>query len=189
MNLSLVPSQPPTPTELLVRVAARDRGAYRALYLALGPRIKGYVLRLCGDAGRAEEITQDIFLQAWRKASIFDPARATAETWLFAIARNRTYDHLRRAKRPQPDQRDPAWVPAAPEPVEQAVEAQRRAVRIQAALDELPEAQREVMRQAFYEARSYATIAEEQGVALGTIKSRARLAFERLRSRLAGEDL
>lgn len=176
-----------SPTALLVRAASRDREAFRALYLALGPRVKGYVLRLCGDAGRAEELTQDVFLSVWRRAPRFDPARATAETWIFTIARNRAIDALRRSRLPEPDPRDPAWVPAAEVASDDAVDQQRRAERVQAALDELPDAQREVLRQAFYEARSYARIAEEQGVALGTIKSRARLAFERLRARLAGE--
>jgi RNA polymerase sigma factor (sigma-70 family) len=176
-----------TPTDLLVRAGERDRAAFRQLYVELGPRVKGYVLRLCGDAGRAEEITQDVFLTVWRRAPRFDPERATAETWIFTIARNRAIDTVRRARLPQPDERDPAWVPAGVVASDEVVDERRRAERVQQALDALPEPQRQVLHEAFYEARSYATIAEEQGVPLGTIKSRARLAFERLRSKLAGE--
>lgn len=176
-------------TRLLVRVAARDREAFRALYLEIGPRVKGYVAKSIRQSSIAEELTQDVLLTAWRLAASFDPRRASAETWIFTIARNRVIDLARRQRLTLPGPEDPCWVP---DPVADAPDAgidQRRAAeRVRRELDRLPEAQRDVMRQVFYEARSFPEIASAQGLALGTVKSRARLAFERLRAALVGEE-
>lgn len=177
---------PPELTGLLVRVGRGDRAAFCALYAELGPRVKGYVTRVCRDATLAEELTQEVMLTVWRRAAGFDPAIGSAEAWVFAIARNRAIDALRRVR--APDERDPCWVPDAPVAADLVVEARQDGARVHAALDALPDGQREVLRQAFFESRSYPEIAEQQGVALGTIKSRARLAFERLRAALAGDD-
>lgn len=175
-------------TRLLVRVASRDRDAFRALYLELGPRVKGYLARFVSQAGIAEELTQEVLLTAWKRAPQFDPARASAETWIFAIARNRVIDVLRRHKLATAEAFDPAWVPDAPEPTDRALDVRQTSERVRAALDALPEPQREVLRQVFYEARSYPEIADAEGLALGTVKSRARLAFERLRAALVGDE-
>lgn len=177
-----------TTTALLVACGVRDRAAFAALYAGIGPRVKGYVARIARDPAIAEELTQDILLTVWRRADRYDPERASAETWIFAIARNRVIDTIRRRKLPQPDESDPTWVPAAPDPGDHVVASRQRSERIRDALLTLPDAQRDVMHQAFFESRSYPEIAEDQGVALGTVKSRARLAFERLRELLAGED-
>ncbi|MCB9673615.1 MAG: sigma-70 family RNA polymerase sigma factor [Alphaproteobacteria bacterium] len=178
----------PSLSDLLKRAAERDREAFRLLYAAIGPRVKGFVLARCREEGLAEEITQEVLLTVWRRADRYDAGRASAETWIFTIARNRVVDSLRHRRVVEADQRDPQFVPDPPESLDAVVDAQKRAERIGAALDELPEAQREVLVQSFYEALSYPEIAEREGVALGTVKSRARLAFQRLRAILAGED-
>ena len=176
-------------TDLLERAAAKDREAFCELYAAIGPRVKGYVLGRCKEVGLAEEITQEVLLTVWRRADRFDPSRASAETWIFTIARNRVIDSLRHRKVVEADQRDPHFVPTAPPSLDHVVDAQKRAERVSEALDHLPEPQRTVLVEAFYGARSYSEIAASEGVALGTIKSRARLAFQRLRTLLAGEDV
>ena len=181
------PSTPDDPSALLRRVGQRDREAFRALYANLGPRVKGFLHGFCGDPARADELTQETFLAVWRRAADYDPTRASAETWIFTIARHRAIDSHRRLQVAYPDPRDPAWAPDPPPTSDTLVDARQRAERVQQALDGLPPAQREVLHQAFYESRSYATIAAAEGVAVGTIKSRARLAFERLRERLAAE--
>jgi len=177
-----------TLSELLLRAANRDREAFRELYSQIGPRLKGYVLRMCRETGLAEEITQEVLLTVWRRAPSYDPSRARAETWIFTIARNRTIDALRHRKVVEADHRDPHFVPSAPQASDRVIEARQQAEKIGSALAQLPEPQRDVLTQAFYEARSYAEIAEHQGVALGTVKSRARLAFQRLRGLLEAED-
>lgn len=187
--IALVSELPlPSTTDLLVACGARDRASFARLYAEIGPRVKGYVARISRDPAVAEELTQDILLTVWRRADRYDPARASAETWIFAIARNRVIDTIRRRKLPAPDETDPTWVPAAPVNGDQIVADRQRSDRIRDALLTLPDAQRDVMHQAFFESRSYPEIAEDQGVALGTVKSRARLAFERLRELLARED-
>lgn len=190
-RLTLVGSvlPPPELDVLLSRIAGGDRAAFCTVFQLYAPRIRGYLTRLTRDATLSEELTQDVLLQVWRVATRFDASRGSAEAWVFAIARNRALDHLRRQRLAPPDPTDPCWVPDAPLATDTAVDEQQRSARVWEAVDQLPEPQREVLQQAFYEARSYPEIATEQGVALGTVKSRARLAFERLRSALSVEDL
>lgn len=178
---------PPTATDLLVRAADRDRDAFQQLYLLLGPRVKGYLMRFCKNAGQAEELTQEVLLTAWRRADRFDPKRASAQTWIFTIARNRVIDVCRRKKVAEADLRDPMWVPAQPEQSDIVIDERQRAQRVQSAVDALPDPQRTVVEQAFFQGQSYPEIAESSGVALGTVKSRARLAFERLRAVLGND--
>jgi RNA polymerase sigma-70 factor (ECF subfamily) len=173
--------------ELLARAATRDRDAFRALYEAVGPRVRAFVRSRCKDPGLADEITQEVLLTLWRRADRYDPSRARPMTWIFTMARNRVIDAQRHRKVVEADRRDPHFVPEPPPPVDANLLATRRAERIRAALDTLPDPQRAVLVQAFFEGRSYPEIAESEGVALGTVKSRARLGFQRLRDVLAEE--
>ena len=187
MVAALPTVQTPTLSDLLVRSAQRDKAAFCELYAAIGPRLKGYVHRMCKDNGLAEELTQEVLLTVWRRAERFDPKRAKAETWIFTIARNRAIDRIRHRKIVEADARDPHFVPTPPKMSDLLVEERQVADRVHDAIEKLPEAQREVVTQAFFEARSYAEIAESVGVPLGTVKSRARLAFQRLRTLLGGD--
>lgn len=169
---------------LLVQVASGDRNAFAALYRAIGPKVKGYLVKQTRDPALSEELVQDVLLTVWRKAGTYDPKRANATTWIFTIARNRMLDRLRKQGRPLPEADDPHWVPAPAPPADGVVEALQRTERVEEALAKLPEAQQEVLRLTFYECRSYPEIATTLDVALGTVKSRARLAFQRLRTLL-----
>lgn len=173
-----------SPEALLVRVGAGDRAAFAELYRTFGPRIKGFALERLEDPVAAEELTHDVLLTLWRKADRYDPDRAAATTWVFTIARNRLIDRVRRRCRPEPDPDDPQWIPSAPPAADQVVHAEQRSERVRRALESLPEAQRQVLVLTFYEARTYPEIAEHLQIALGTVKSRARLGFTRLRSLL-----
>ena len=173
-----------SPEALLVRVGAGDRVAFAELFRTFGPRIKGFALQRLGDPSAAEGLTQDVLLTIWRKADRYDPTRANATTWMFTIARNRLIDRVRRRGRAEPDPDDPQWIPAAPPAADQVVQADQQSEQVRQALEALPATQREVLVLTFYEARSYPEIAEQLQVALGTVKSRARLGFERLRSLL-----
>lgn len=177
-----------TDEELLARIgAAQDRAAFAELFRRYAGRIKTLLIKTGATPGEADETTQEVFVSVWRRASSFDPARASAATWLFAVARNRRIDLIRRAKRPEPDPDDPLFAPDPPAPAELALSARSRDEAVRRALEDLPDAQRGIVRMAFYEALTHAEIATREDLPLGTVKSRLRLAFGRLRDALGGE--
>jgi RNA polymerase sigma-70 factor, ECF subfamily len=171
--------------DCLQRIAARaDRAAFARLFAYYSPRVKAYLLRLGLDGANAEEVTQEVMVAVWRKAASFDPAQASPSTWIYRIARNRRIDLFRRDRRADIDAEDPALRPQAEQVPDAALEARQREARVRQAMAELPEAQRELVRVAFYEDLSHSEIAERTGVPLGTVKSRLRLAFAKLKGRL-----
>ncbi len=127
----------------------------------------------------AEECTQDVMVTLWRKAHMFDPARASVSTWIFTIARNRRIDLLRKERRPEPDEL--TWGPEAEPEQTDVIALQQESAQLTKALADLPEKQRILIQQAYYGDLTHSEIAEQTGLPLGTIKSRIRLALERLR--------
>ena len=169
-------------SDLIVQVAAnRDKSAFIALFDHFAPRLKGYLMQQGADAGSAEEITQDVMVTLWRKADLFDPSRSSASTWLYRIARNRRIDRLRRQRTADLDPEEPALQPAPAPDVTVEMDARLREERVRAALENLPDEQKQVVKEAFFTGLSHAEIAERTGLPLGTVKSRIRLAFGRLR--------
>lgn len=165
-----------------------DLQAFEQLFAHFAPRVKAYMMRLGSDGASAEEITQEALAAVWRKAGQYDPAKAGASTWIFTIARNLRIDAFRKENRPELDPNDPALVPEPDSSAEETVFASQRAQHIQVALRDLPEEQRRVVHLSFYEDRTHTEIAEQLDLPLGTVKSRLRLAFQRIRNSL-GEDL
>ena len=163
----------------------QDRDAFAKLFQHFAPRLKGYLLRLGSDAGAAEELMQETFVLIWRKAGQFDPARASASTWVFTIARNARIDAFRRDRRPEIDLEDPALVPDPIEPPDDAVNRHQSATRLTAAMQQLSEAERAVLHLSYFEDLSHGKIAERLNIPLGTVKSRIRLAFGKLRGSLS----
>ncbi len=166
-----------------------DRAAYARLFAHFAPRLKSFLMRRGLSDARAEEIAQDALFAVWRKAALYDPRAAGASTWIFAVARNLQIDARRRDGRAVPEtlldieaeyQVDPA--PLA----DSTVIAGQRDALVRTAIGRLPEAQRRAIRMSFYEERPHGEIAEALGIPLGTVKSRLRLAMERLK-RLLGE--
>lgn len=174
--------------DLIAAVSEGDRAAFVLLFERYAGRIKAFMMRSGAGAADAEEITQDVMVSIWRRASSFDPTRSAPSTWIFAIARNRRIDLLRRAGRMVPDPLDPVLQPEAERDGFVTLSASERERRLRAALADLPEEQRAVLVAAFYEGLSHAEIAARDGVPLGTVKSRIRLAFRRL-SGILGNDL
>jgi RNA polymerase sigma-70 factor (ECF subfamily) len=173
---------------LLLRVRdGQDKVAFAALFRHFAPRVKGFLMKSGASAQLAEECAQDVMATLWQKAHLFDPARASVATWVFTIARNRRIDALRKARRPEPE--DLPWGPE-PEPDQAEVyEAQQETTRLGDAIARLPEKQRVLIERAFWGEMSHSEIASETGLPLGTIKSRIRLAMERLRQQMdEGED-
>ena len=171
--------------ELLVAVAARDRRAFGELYRRYAPRVNGF-LRQGLPAARAEEVTQEVMIRVWHKAHVYDPARAAPSTWIFTVARNARIDAQRRGGRPEPEPDDPMWVPSAPDAPDIASEKRADEERIRTALDSLPAGQLEVLERAYMQGQTLTEVAEALGVPLGTVKSRVRLAMERLRTLFPG---
>nr|ADI19834.1 DNA-directed RNA polymerase specialized sigma sub unit, sigma24 homolog [uncultured alpha proteobacterium EB000_37G09] len=171
--------------ELLVRVGRdRDKSAFAELFDYFAPRVKSFLLRFGTDMSLAEEIAQEAMIMVWRRAETYDPRQSAASTWIFTIARNKRIDRLRRENRPLPDMTDPAVMPESIETGEIQVARMQQEKKIRHALKNLPEEQAKMIFSAYYEEKSHREIAEESGVALGTVKSRIRLALNRLRAHL-----
>lgn len=178
----------PTPEELVARIANdRDRDAFVALFELYAPKIKGYMIKATRDERRADDLTQEVMLRVWRRASSYSPERAAFSTWVFTIARNARIDALRKEKHPEVDLEDPTTVVSPMESLESTVDRRGRRDRLLTAIRALPEEQASVLMSAYYEDKSLRQVAEEQQVPLGTIKSRVRLAMNRLRTVLAPE--
>lgn len=174
--------------DLMEAVARRkDRDAFAELFAFYAPRVKSYLLRLGAGEALAEEIAQEVMITVWRKAELFDRRLASVSTWIFRIARNRRIDAARRVKLDALDPEEPMLAPSAIEAPDDMVTAAERETRVRAALAELPMEQLSLLQAAFYEGLSHRDIAERTGIPLGTVKSRIRLAFARLRAKLDGE--
>ncbi len=162
----------------------RDEAAFIQLFCHFAPRVKSFLLRQGADDDQAEEIAQEVMTTAWRKAKSFDPAQGAVSTWIFRIARNRRIDLLRRRTPVDLDPKDPFFAPPAQPDPDQAVEAGERDALVRDAVWTLPEDQREALKLAFYDGLSQTEIAEARNLPLGTVKSRMRLAFSKLRAAL-----
>jgi RNA polymerase sigma factor (sigma-70 family) len=157
----------------------QDQAAFAELFAHFAPRVKGFLMKSGADASLAEECTQEVMATLWRKAHMFDPSRASASTWIYTIARNRKIDALRKQRRPEPE--DLPWGPEAEPEQADATGLKQETEQLAVAIKELPEKQRSLIEQAYYGDLSHSEIAEITGLPLGTIKSRIRLALERLR--------
>ena len=163
---------------ILVR-DAQDRLAFAALFRHFAPRVKAFLMKSGTPAAVAEECAQDVMATLWQKAQLYDPTRASVATWVFTIARNRRIDMARRDRRPEPEMLD--WGPSD-EPDQADVFAAAEETRaLSTALAKLPDKQRALIQRAYYGDQSQTEIAAETGLPLGTIKSRIRLALDRLR--------
>ncbi|MFC4725825.1 sigma-70 family RNA polymerase sigma factor [Glycocaulis abyssi] len=174
---------------LVEQTARQDRAAFATLFNFFAPRVKSYLLRLNADDALAEEIAQEVMLTVWRKAQQFDRTQASASTWIFRIARNRRIDVARRASKPALDPDEPSLLPAPEIAPDDAAHASARDLRVQAALKGLPPEQLSLLQLAFFDGLSHSEIADRLALPLGTVKSRLRLAFDKLRKHLDADDL
>ena len=177
-------------------MAAGDEQALGALYDRWGVSVHTLAYHLLGDEDEAEDAVEETFWQAWRQASRFDAARGAVSTWLSTIARTRALDRLRARRRRAEEPLDaPAPRPASGAPLadapsrignpERDSERSERARDIATALSTLPPEQREVIELAYFGGLSQTEIAAKIAQPLGTVKTRARLALEKLRAPLA----
>lgn len=182
---------------LVQQMAIGDEAALGALYDRWRTVVYNVAARITGDPAEAEEVLEDTFWQAWRQADRFESARGSVGTWLLTIARSRALDRARATARraavetsaePRSDESgggnaemDGVAADRSDLPAERAEEARL----VAQALAELPVEQRETLELAYFGGLSQSEIAERTGLPLGTIKTRVRLAFRKLRERLA----
>jgi RNA polymerase sigma factor (sigma-70 family) len=172
--------------EALVLLAARSQqGALAELYDRYGRPAYGLALRVLRDEALAEDAVQEAFLAIWRTASRFVPERGKASTWILTLVHRRAVDLVRREERRRAD-----TLEHTPEPSGGAVDEEAwlrlQRERVQAALRQLPDQQREAIELAYYGGFTQSELAERLGQPLGTIKSRMFMGLARLRE-LLGE--
>jgi RNA polymerase sigma-70 factor (ECF subfamily) len=182
-------TNPPSPatnySDCIIAIAKdQDKAAFKSLFDYYAGRLKSFYLQQGLNAETAEELVQEVFVMIWRKAEQFDPAKANASTWIYTIARNKRIDYLRkdirRAEDPMeflPDiEDDPQNSP------EEKVIQSNLSDRIQDILKHLPEEQAKIIRQSYFQGLTHQEIAAKNKIPLGTVKSRMRLAIERLKT-------
>lgn len=173
--------------ELLARVAQGDQEAFASFYDATSRTVFGIVLSVLRDRAQSEEVTQEVYVDAWKSAPRFDRRQGSASAWLNTIAHRKAVDRVRSAERStQRDQRhfeQTLAVEAQPD-VSDLVVARDEGQRVRAAMSQLPEPQRTVLGLAYFEGRSHREVAEILGIPLGTAKTRIRDGMKRLRAQL-----
>ena len=172
-------------SEQIVAIAmSADMAAFETLFKEYAPRIRAYLLKLTRNGQAAEDLMQETMLAIWHKAGQYDPARGPASAWIFTIARNIWIDAWRKQKRPAIDPDDPA-LRGEPEPDAANLIVQKQDHdALHRALKRLPQEQVDLIRLSFFDEASHSTIAKNLGLPIGTVKSRIRLAFGRLRTAL-----
>lgn len=170
---------------LIVAVGLQDRAAFAALFEFYAPRVKAMMLRSGLPEAQAEDLAQDTLLAVWRKAHLFDPAGAGPSAWIYTIARNLRIDVLRRDQRTQRTEgeamQEPQFGPPLPDAQLAAADLD---ARVRAGLTHLSAEQLQVITLSFFENKPHSEIAQALRLPLGTVKSRLRLAMQRLRDLL-----
>lgn len=157
----------------------QDKAAFAELFGYFAPRVKAFLMKSGATPDLAEECTQEVMVTLWNKAHLFDPSKASVSTWIFTIARNRKIDILRKQRRPEPE--DLPWGPENEPDQSDALVLQQETQKLAKALASLPAKQRDLINKAYFGDLSQSEIAAQTGLPLGTIKSRIRLALDRLR--------
>ncbi|HZJ01431.1 MAG TPA: sigma-70 family RNA polymerase sigma factor [Gemmatimonadaceae bacterium] len=174
---------------LMRRIVEADETALGALYDRWVRSLYSLVLHLLKDPDEAEDVVEETFWQAWKKADSYEPSKGAVSTWLLTIGRRKALDRLRAKKRSGadtvPGDFDFADLPStAPDPSAEVEGAELRE-QVRAALNELPNEQREVLELGYFSGLSQSEIAEATGQPLGTVKTRMRLAMQKLREPLS----
>jgi RNA polymerase sigma-70 factor (ECF subfamily) len=185
------PRAPELDGALVGRMQAGDESALGEFYDRWFPVVNCLITRMVRSALDVEDVVEETFWQAWRQANRYEPARGTVQTWLLTIARSRALDRLRANRRLREDSIEEGDASASgsfmesPSDPSLDVEHAERKKLVLAALAELPREQREALELGYFSGLSQTEIAERTGQPLGTIKTRMRLAMQKLRERLS----
>ena len=174
---------------LIRRMCDSDETALGALYDQWSRSLYSLVLHLLRDADEAEDVVEETFWQAWRKAATYEPSKGAVSTWLLTIGRRKALDRLRARKRHREDpvrsDRTFADIPSSAADPAQEVEGAELRENVRTALRSLPEEQRQVLELGYFKGLSQSEIADATGQPLGTVKTRMRLAMQKLREPLS----
>jgi len=179
---------------LMKLIAQAQEDALRELYDRYNRLVYSMAVNAVGENTLAEEITQDVFLRIWNKAETYSPKKGKVITWVSSITRYRAIDAIR-SQQVRPEGHSVAWDIEGsldnPDPlnVEERVETTQRQQRVRHAVAQLPEEQRQALAYAYFQGYTHREIAEVLGEPLGTIKTRIRLAMQKLREYLEEEDI
>ena len=174
-----------TSSNLMAAIGSKqDLASFERIFDHFAPRVRSYMLRLGAAPSVADDLVQDVMLAVWRRADQFDSSKASVATWIFTIARNRRIDVIRKNRRPELDPNDPALVQGEEPSADSVLQRKQGKAIIQTALDDLPDNQSKILRLAYFEEMSHSDIARKLSLPLGTVKSRVRLATEKLRATL-----
>jgi len=172
--------------ELVRAFLRRDPSAAEALYDRFAPRVFGLGMVMLGNASQAEDLVQDTFVKVWRKASTFDSARGSLDTWVLLVARSLAIDLIRRRvleTRILASQQEPTEVSVAPGP-EELAETRDLTDRARQAMNALTPGQRAALELAYFQGKTSTEVAELEGIPVGTAKTRIRTALVKLREAL-----
>ena len=165
----------------------RDEAAFRQLFNEFGPRVKALLMRQGADVNTAEDLAQETLTTVWRKAHLFAEDKGSVSTWILTIARNLRIDRLRREVVWQEWSED-GYGDVSDDPLPDDMVAQRQECEsVRRILALLPEDQVAVVRLSFISGLSHSEIAERLNLPLGTVKSRIRLAYQKIRGAIEGE--
>lgn len=180
-------AQRPTSNELLLaRIAGADQAAFAQLYDALAPRLLGLIRRLLIDPAQSEEVAQEVFLEIWQTAARFDAGKGAATTWIMTMAHRRAIDRIR-ASQAGRDRDLKIGIRDLSTPYDNVAETVETTIeheRVQAAMNQLSELQRQAVCLAYYGGHSQSEVAEILSLPLGTVKTRLRDGMIRLRAEL-----
>jgi RNA polymerase sigma-70 factor (ECF subfamily) len=172
--------------QLMGRISNGDQAAFADFYDATSRTVYGIVLRVLRDRAQAEEVAQEVYVEAWTSAPRFDAALGSPTGWLNTIAHRKAVDRVRSSERnlAREQRHFNAETQRVTADTSDIVVAQDESQRVREALEQLPEAQRTAVRMAYFEGRTYREVAEFLELPLGTVKTRIRDAMKRLRHHL-----
>ena len=183
----------PDDRDLLQRIVVKDKDALDILYGRYATPVYSLALHMLKQPPLAEEVTQDVFLNIWLKAASFNAERGQPRSWIMSVAHHRVIDVVR-SRRRTVSMTDPEGyetlerIPSGGASVESQVQQSLDRERIMQALATLPESQKEVILLAYFDGFSQSEMAERLGLPLGTVKTRVRLAMQKLRAVLQQDD-
>ena len=163
---------------------SQDIGSFKKIFEYFSPRLKSFLMKSGAEENIAEEIIQETMTIIWTKADYYDPKVASPSTWIYTIARNKKIDILRKSRKAILEDIETAVLPAVEPKTEENIEHDQKFDMIAQHLDALPKDQLDLLKMNFFEEKSHGEISELTGIPLGTVKSRIRLALEKIRGKL-----